>query len=58
MIEVPVDRYDELIRKEHSFDLLKAETEKIFDSHFDRADHLVKVCDVLFGSKEVKTNGA
>lgn len=47
MIELTAGRYNELIRKEHSFDVLMEVYKMPHDSNFDRADQLMKVCGVL-----------
>lgn len=47
MIELTVERYNELIRKEHSFDVLMETYKMPHDSNFDRADQMMKVCGVL-----------
>ena len=53
MIEITVERYDELIRKEHSLDILLSEIGRTFTTSIERVDHIKAICKMLFDDLEV-----
>ena len=53
MIELTVERYTELITKEHSLEILLNEIGRTFSTSFERVDHIKAVCKMLFDDLEV-----
>lgn len=52
MIEITIERYNELIRKELRLEILMEELERTYTTSYEKTDHLLNICKVLFGDPE------